>query len=138
MLGDHNLMSKRQPYHGSVGVPMILSGPGISRGIICRAPSTTLDLTATFLDCAKIERPVRMESRSLLPFIAGRQPLARPYVLSGMDRWRLVIEERYKYVRGFGDQAMLFDLRDDPHESQNLASVKPEVAARMSKHLDAG
>ncbi len=138
MLGDHNLWSKRQPYHGSVGVPMILSGPDIRRGIICRDPATTLDLTATFLDCAGIERPARMESRSLLPLLAGRQPASRPHVLSGMDKWRLVIEQRYKFVRGFGDQALLFDLRDDPHEIRNLASVKPEAAARMSKLLDAG
>jgi len=138
MLGDHNLWSKRQPYHGSVGVPLILSGPGIRRGIICDDPATTLDLTATFLDCAGIPRPERMESRSMLAFLAGGQLVARKHVLSGMDKWRLVMEGQYKYVRGYGEAPALFDLREDPDEVRNLASVKPEVAARMGKLLEAG
>jgi arylsulfatase A-like enzyme len=77
-----------------------------------------------------------MESRSLRRLLTGKTNAVREYVHSGMDRWRLVMEGQYKYVRGWGDGPMLFDLGDDPAENTNLASDKPEVAAKLERLFD--
>ncbi|MDX1980246.1 MAG: sulfatase-like hydrolase/transferase [Bryobacteraceae bacterium] len=134
MLGDHNLWAKRHPYHGSAGVPLVFCGPSVRQGITISDPATTLDLAATFLDYAGIARPSAMDSRSLRPVLSGRGPV-RNHVLSGMDSWRLVMQENYKYVRGWGKSPMLFDLRKDPHENENLVNAQPRVAARMERLL---
>ena len=80
MLGDHNLWGKTQPYQPSVGVPLIVAGPGVKP----RAPTdvlvTTLDFTATFLDYAGVSRPDDMDSRSLRPFLEDRTQTHREFV----------------------------------------------------------
>ena len=136
MLGDHNLWAKRHPYHGSVGVPLVVWGQDVKKGLRVEAPATTLDLVATFLDYAGVTRPAKMQSRSLRPVLTGKTAKTRDHVLSGMDKWRLAIEGRYKYIRGFGAGGpMLFDTLADPHENDNLAASQPAVCAHMEKLL---
>jgi len=138
MLGDHDLWAKRHPYHGSVGVPMVVWGQDVKRGLRIDAPATTLDLPATFLDYARVERPAKMDSLSLRPLVTGKAAKTRDHVLSGMGSWRLVMQDKYKYVRGFGDQGpMLFDTIADPRENQNLAKREPAIASRLDKLLGA-
>jgi arylsulfatase A-like enzyme len=138
MLGDHNLWAKRQPYHGSVGVPLVVWGPDVRRRVVCTDPATTLDLTATFLDYAGAPVPGSMDSRSLRPFLSGRNLAVRRHVISGMDSWHLAMEGRYKYVRGLGSEPMLFDVRNDPDENENLASSKRDIAAGLARLLPGG
>ena len=135
MLGDHNLWGKQQPFHGSAGVPLVLWGPGVRKGITIAAPATTLDLPATFLDYAGVPRPAGMDSRSLCPVLGGQQSGVREFALSGMRDWRLVTDGRYKYIRVRGGRPMLFDLREDPQENENIAASRADVAARLEKLL---
>jgi arylsulfatase A-like enzyme len=135
MLGDHNLWAKRHPYHGSVGVPLVLAGLDIRKGFRSDAPATTLDLTATFLDYAGLPRPPAMDSRSLRPLLKAPATARREYVLSGMDNWRLVMDSRYKFVKGYGSGPMLFDLINDPEENENLAAARPDIVNRMGTLL---
>lgn len=136
MLGDHNLWAKRHPYQGSVGVPLLVRGPGVQKGVTNNEPTTNLDLTATFLDYAALPRPTNMDSRSLRPLLTGRKKAIRDHVFSGMDQWRLVMQGPYKYIRGWEQKPLLFDLNKDPQENENLITQKPSVAARMAKLLD--
>ena len=135
MLGDHNLWGKRHPYHGSVGVPLVVWGQDVRKGVLCESPATTLDLTATFLDYAGVHKPASMDSRSIRPFLAGRRSSLRSHVVSGMDSWRLVTTGRYKYVRGWEKEPMLFDVRDDPQENVNLVAKMPGMAADLERLL---
>lgn len=52
---------------------------------------------------------------------------------------RVLLGNRYKLIvksqRGKQDQLELFDLRNDPAETKNLASEKPETASKMQKDL---
>lgn len=72
MLGDHDFWGKSKPYQAPVGVPLVLWGQDIRRGRVCNLPATTMDLTATFLDYAGIEKPPGMDSRSMRDFLTGR------------------------------------------------------------------
>lgn len=138
MLGDHDLWAKRHPYHGSTGVPLIASGPGVKKGLTIAEPATTLDVTATFLDYAGLARPAQMDSQSLRPVLTGGKKAVRGHVLSGMDDWRMVMQGPYKYVRGWhkaGPAPLLFDRRRDPHENENLAARQPALAVRLAQLL---
>lgn len=149
MLGDHNRWAKRLPYHPSVGIPLIIAGPGVRPGAVCQQPATTLDLAATFLDYGRISIPADMDSRSMRSLLEGTAPRMREAVFSGLESWRLVMDERYKLIRGFdpaGNQMrgqsyqsqplVLFDLNEDPEEHINIALEAPEITARLDEMLE--
>jgi arylsulfatase len=142
MLGDHNRWGKNTYYQPSAGVPLVVTGPGIRSGVASAAHVSMHDLTATFLELAGAPPLPEMDSRSLVPVLTGRTATHRPYVCSGLDHWRLVFDGRYKLVRlasAGGDalepQLHLFDLQDDPHETRDVASERPEVVARLQPLL---
>jgi arylsulfatase len=124
MLGDHSLWGKAVPYHPSVSVPLIIAGPGIRKNIFCKEPVTTLDLTATILEYAGIHTPEGMDSKSLRPFLEGTDEYNRQYVFSSFRKWTMVYDGRYKFIEGFRDEEILFDLQEDPFETRNLAAEK--------------
>jgi choline-sulfatase len=131
MLGDHNGWGKSKPWQPSIGVPMVLAGPGVQPGMVHRGPATNLDLTATFLDCAGVTVPDTMDSRSLMPLLSGRTDHHRDVVVSALNDWQVAFDGRMKYVKGFGKTA-LYDLAADPGENHNLID-DPACAEAPSK-----
>lgn len=145
MLGDHGAWHKRSPYRPSVGVPLVIAGPGVENRGRTDVPATTLDLHATFRDYAGLE-PDHRDSLTMRPFLEGGKH-RRDVVCSGVNYWRMAFDGQYKLVRGFdpdvhwGDRyeidtrdeeqlqqalasepPLLFDLEADPHEIENLAT----------------
>lgn len=61
------------------------------------------------------------------------------------ERWRdtshmiAVRTEEYKYIWDDAkpDQPLLFDLRQDPEERQNVAAEHPDVVQRLHQHVEA-
>ena len=101
MLGDYSQWQKLSPLQASVGVPLMIAGPGVATRGACAAPATILDLHATFLDVAGLEAGDEVDSRSMCQFLAGEKERHREVVLSGLSAWRLVFDGRYKLVRGY-------------------------------------
>lgn len=151
MLGDHNLWGKSVPYHPSLSVPLIVSGPGVRQGHQQAGPTTTLDLTATFLDYANAEALAGADSQTLRPVLEGKTETGRTHVTAGLGNWRTVYDGRYKLVRGYdgtkkagtpyqpqGDAPLLlFDHQADPLEDRNLVAERPEEVARLTRLLPA-
>lgn len=146
MLGDHNLWGKSVPFQPAVSVPLIVSGPGVKKAGSSDVLVSTMDLTATFLDYAGVPRPEDMDSLSLRPVLEGKTTTHRQAVSSGLGRWRMVFDGRYKLIRGFdpkqpgswrrqwdqlrfvkpADEPLaLFDLEADPLENHNLVINEP-------------
>jgi arylsulfatase A-like enzyme len=150
MLGDHNRWSKKMPYQPSVGVPLIIAGPGVTRANQYTPPVTTMDLAATFLEYASVPVPKNFDSISMKPILEAKQQRHREYVYSGVNPWRLVFDGRYKLIRGFDPtrktkrkkktsskrHILLFDLQKDPLENINIANDAPEIVARLKDALD--
>jgi arylsulfatase A-like enzyme len=132
MLGDHGLWGKSIPYHPSVGVPLLMAGPGIRSDHTSDALVSVMDLAATFLDYGERPIPEDMDSRSLRPLLEGKTDDHREYVLSGLSRWRSVIDDRFKYIEGYGPDPLLIDLQEDPEEDVNLAKDAPDIVARLA------
>ncbi len=132
MLGDHNSWGKGKPLHPSASVPLVISGPGVQQGITHDMPTTNLDLTATFLDYAGLDIPDDMDSRSLRNLLEGNTSTHRDIVLSGLGNWRMAYDGRYKYIEGFGDTPMFFDLDTDPLENNNIIDA-PGTSAHVER-----
>ena len=152
MLGDHRRWGKSVPYQPSVGVPLVIAGPGVRSGWVCQAPVTTLDLTATFLGAAGLSIPDDMDSRSMGPMLAGEAAPSRKIVRSGLGGWRMAYDGRYKLIRGFdaprtaddpeplatsatADKVLLFDLKTDPLERTDIAAGSPQIVERLTSEL---
>ncbi|MEA2062147.1 MAG: sulfatase-like hydrolase/transferase [Gemmatimonadota bacterium] len=141
MLGDHDCWGKKVPYQPSVGIPMIISGCGVSlRGVVSGTPVSLIDLCATFLEFGGIKPRPDMDSRSLKPFLEGRTRTHRDHVYSGLLEWRMVFDGRYKLISGYGDtgKPILFDLQNDPLENIDIAEEAVTEVARLSQLLGRG
>ncbi len=149
MLGDHNFWRKSQPYQPSVGMPLVLAGPGIRKGKTSSAVVSLIDLAATFLDYTGLTVPADMDSISFRKVLEGRWSAHRRYAFSGLTtssddgevaiNWRLVFDGRYKYLPQYSPDEVpyLFDRVEDENEMENWAEEKPDEVQRLSAALNA-
>jgi len=148
MLGDHDRWGKTYPYAPSVGVPLVVAGPGLRRGARSDALVSHIDIGATFLDYAGVVKPKDMESRSLRPLLEGKTTKHRDVVLSGLNAWRMAWDGRYKLITGFevgynrgktpenrSAGPVLFDLESDPLENRDTAAAALEHVKRLRQAL---
>ena len=134
MLGDHGRWAKSVPYESSVGVPMVVAGPGMERGRRSDALVSLIDLTATFLDYGKAESLETMDGFSMRPLLEGKTRTHRQHMLSGLGDWRMVFDGRYKLINGFdGVETRLYDLHDDPHETVDLVGQGPGACRQAAR-----
>ena len=118
-------------YDNSIGVPLIIYDPRAGKHRDVDDIALNIDVTATIVDLAGIEVPDVYQGKSLLPVVYGRaDSLARDAVLIE-HLWDFdeippsegVRTQDWKYLRYVNDPTIeeLYDLREDPHESRNLA-----------------
>jgi len=150
MLGDHGRWGKAVPYQASVGVPLVVAGPGVQGGTVNESPVSLIDVAATIGDRTGAMAPRLKSGRSLGKVLEGKEERVREVALSGYERWRVAFDGRWKLVRGFDETLerarqsesknpeaeLLFDLRKDPKEERNLAGSYPEVVARLRSYLE--
>jgi len=136
-LAEHRWVVKLMLYESAATVPMILRFPGrLPAGVVDRRHLVSgLDVLPTLCDYAGVDVPedIRGESvRAVIddPHLSGREFVVvelQPDPQTPAMKGRMIRSARYKYVV-FSEGArreMLFDLRDDPGETRNLA---PEPA----------
>lgn len=160
MLGDHWLGEKEMFYEAAVRVPLIVADPrpaaDATRGQVLAPLAEAIDVLPTILDSLGVDlagHAHRLEGRSLLPLIEGRDVPWRDAVFSEADyafraaRWTLgrapgacrgtmVRTARWKYVDWEGFRPQLFDLKNDPDELVDLgADPPPAVEREMRERL---
>lgn len=79
MLGDYGLWGKMTFHDAAFQVPLVIRQPNASvRGHVVTAPTESIDVTPTILDCLGLDAPHSMDGTSLKPFLDGGHP----------ERWR--------------------------------------------------
>lgn len=143
MLGEHGLWLKRSLLEGAARVPFFMVGAGLPAGKVIDTPVSHVDLTATLLDLAGAQRPAGLRGTSLLPLIAGDSRAVPRYVYSECHNEGnctgsfMVRKSEWKYIYfSFYVNNLLFNLRDDPGELNNL-SGRPGTAAIEREMHDA-
>ena len=133
---------------GGLRVPLIISGlPGAASGAVVSALTHVNDIVPTLLDAAGIAphqgqyagRTVQaLSGHSLMPLLQGKANYAyRPdealgYELAGSAALFLGDYKLVKNIAPLGDgRWRLFNLRQDPGETQDLQSAEPEIFASM-------
>ena len=128
-VGSHGLMGKQSLYEHSMGVPLIFCGPGIPKGKSSEAFAYLFDVYPTVCELVGANVPESLEGKSLAPVIQGKADRVRDTIfLAYKDLQRAVRRGRWKLLRYPQiNKTQLFDLREDPHETKNLADDPAHV-----------
>lgn len=125
-LGDNGLWYKNNLFESSVRVPLIISGPGIEKNKQVKTPVSHVDLVPTLLDAARIGRADYLRGRSLVPVMQGKNRDGDEVVYSeshseGNCTGSFMIRKGdWKYIYFTGYEDLLYELREDPGEKNNL------------------
>lgn len=147
--GEHGLIDKRTAYEESMRVPLLARCPELFQGGQKVAPVVAnLDIMPTVLDACGVRPPAGLDGRSWLPLVRGtpvewRQELLYEYYWERNYPQTPTVHalrtDRYKFIRchGVWDIDELYDLREDPLESNNLifSPAHQEIAADLRKRL---
>ena len=129
MLGERGLWFKMSFFEGSARVPMMISAPQMTAGLIT-TPVSNIDVCPTLCDLAGVDMS------EVEPWTTGQsvvtmgqgvertEPVAIEYAAEAS--YAPMVSLRYgkwKYNRCKLDADQLFDLDADPHELNNLAQV---------------
>jgi choline-sulfatase len=127
-LGTRRLWGKSTMYEEAAGVPMILAGPEVPQGVVCREPVSLVDAFPTAVECVGL--PSHPDDRdlpgaSLFDIVRGLglpRTILSEYHATGAATGAFMIRKgRFKYVYYAGMPPQLFDLDADPQEDRDLA-----------------
>jgi arylsulfatase A-like enzyme len=118
-------------------VPLVVYYPGVAPQVITERRSH-IDVAPTILELMGHKVPESFVGHSLLPELRGQKPDNRePIVLdlpedkNNPDR-HAIISGDYKLIqKNYGANKLLFNLKNDPGEEQDLAKKEPEKLAEM-------
>ena len=151
LLGEHHLMTKNVPYRQSLGVPLIVRGPGVPQNEVRSQRALMIDLAPTIAEIAGADPLVEVDGVSLLASLAHDTPLRETVLIQAGPAkqtddggrgwwWRGVTTPRYTYADFYGDRVEeLYDHEIDPAENINLADVSAyaDVLAEMRRRTAA-
>ncbi len=135
-IGSHGLMGKQNLYEHSMGVPLIIAGPGIPKDRRADAFAYLFDVFPTVCDLVGAPIPDGVEGKSLAPVLHGTRDAVRDTILLAYrDVQRAIRRGKWKLIRYPQiDKNQFFDLEADPYETHDLAG-DPKQAGRIKKLL---
>jgi arylsulfatase A-like enzyme/tetratricopeptide (TPR) repeat protein len=144
-LGEHGESSHGYfIYDSTVHVPFLTVTPFEEfQGLRVKSQVKTVDLFPTLMDLAMIKDPAANQGRSLLTLMArpesGQDSPAyseslAPNIQFGWGELRSLRTTRYKFVEA--PRPELYDLTQDPGETQNLVGSLPKVVREFKADLD--
>ncbi len=132
--GEHGLIDKRCAYEESIRIPLLLYGPSrVKSSSTSDALVANIDVAPSILEMAGVKTPEWMDGRSFVELISNpddteswRRALLYEYYWEPQfpqtPTTFCLRGERFKLIQyhGIWDSDELYDLQDDPRETQNL------------------
>ena len=153
MAGDHWTLGKGGFFDGSYHVPLVIRDPASSAvGGIVDEFTSAADIFPTLCEKLGVEAKNGLDGRSLMPFVnGGSEPGWRDMAFWEFDfrdiaageaerhfglrsnqcNLAVIRDARFKYVHFTALPPLLFNLRDDPMELDNVASDPAYAAVRL-------
>jgi arylsulfatase A-like enzyme len=132
---------KRDMYEGGIRVPMIVRWPGkIKAGTVSDQVWAFWDFLPTAAEIAGLQPPPKIDGISILPTLLGQKQTNQHEFLYWefhekgskqavrMGDWKAIRLE-------IGKPLELYDLKNDPGESKDVAAEHPDVIEKMEKYL---
>ncbi len=136
LLGDFRCFFKCNMFQGSVGVPLIIAGPGVVAQGSVDAVAGLQDILPTVAEMSGNPLSQSVHGENLQPVLEGSAPRVRDYYISqcldSPNQRYMVRSEQWKYVyHELGGVEELYDEVEDRQELVNLASQRPELVAEL-------
>ena len=161
-LGEHGLWQKQSLFEESARVPLLMAGPGITKGGVAKAPVGLIDLYPTLAELCGVKAPENLQGQSLAGILKDTSQPGRGWVLSQVVRGggfkrmgaSAAAGDNGKRIFGYSlrtprwrytewdegrEGRELYDHETDPKELTNLAEKADHAAtlAELSKQLQA-
>jgi choline-sulfatase len=127
LLGEHGFWTKMVMYENSVGIPMILNGPGVPEGKTVNTPVSLIDIHPTALTAVgdEISHPdPELFGQSLFEIAnaedCDRVILSEYHDGGSITGFFMIRVGKWKYIHYVGFPGQLFDLDNDPDETNDL------------------
>jgi arylsulfatase A-like enzyme len=125
-----------------VRVPMIIAGPGISKGKRVGTSVSLIDLIPTLYELLKISPPRKLQGESFAPLLKGRSCEGRDIYIDRISNRinaanmssEALLRGSYKLIVTRRDQKpvlRLYDLENDPGEIRDIAQENPEIVREL-------
>ncbi len=145
-LGEHGMWWKHTFYEGSVGIPMLIAGPGIPQRRAVTRNVSLIDVGPTLLDLCGAGQIPATAGQSFRCLWDG-DPDQWPDEVIAENIWpptsttlhRMLRKNEWKLNTYYEFEDELFNLEDDPAEENNLAeeSKWQELRSALHRRLDA-
>jgi len=139
MTGDHGLVGKSTLFKEVLNPSLVISYPKEYKPQRVTIAVELLDLGKTVLDIAGVPKETLDEipnGNSLLPLLNGNGQFAGSGIgFSELRGLRSAFNGDYKYI-DHPETPILFNLKEDPYETQNMIEKEPEMAAHLKKAMD--
>ena len=116
-------------YEESVGIPMILVGESVPKGLVVKTPVSLIDVFPSILDVFNIKKTDENLGESLFEIAKKNEDKQRlvfsEYHGAGAISGAFMLRDRkYKYIHYVNFRPEFYDLETDPEELVNLATKK--------------
>lgn len=133
-LGEKEAWAKQTLWEESTRVPMIIVGPGIPAGKVCKKPVQLMDIYPTLLELTEHAADPKHEGHSFATLLSDTEADWPYMALSCFGPGNFTIRsERYRYIHYNDGSEEFYDHSNDPNEWNNQIS-KPELAVIINKH----
>ena len=129
MNGDYGLIYKSNFLNGAVRIPLLVRTPdNTNAGSICHSPVEWIDIGPTLVEAAGGELEHHQFGKSLCPVLTEPETTHRDFAVSEIQGEIMLLNREWKAaLNASGEIYLLFDVENDPNETENLAG-RPEVA----------
>ncbi len=135
-LGEKERWAKRSLWEESTRVPMIIAGPGVTKGKVCNKPVQLLDIYPTLLELAGLEADPKLEGHSMVPLLRNPEASWPSMARTSFGPGNYAIRsERYRYIHYNDGSEEFYDHAEDPCEWNNLIGSR-EMGMLIEKHRE--
>ncbi len=126
-MGRHGLLGKQNLFDHSIRPPLVVLGPDIPKNQKIDTDVYLQDIMATSLEIAGISKPKYVEFNSFLNIAKGETNKGHYDAIYGayLNVQRMIRKDNFKLIVYPNiNKTLLFDLKNDPEEMDNLSNKK--------------
>jgi arylsulfatase A-like enzyme len=148
-LGSHGLMGKQNQYEHTANVPLIVSGPGITKGKRFDSQCALRDLFPTVCELTRLKIPEYVQGKSLVKVLRGDQAEIHDAVfgyftdtqrmIRTAEGWKLIWypqAKRFQLFETSKDRDELHDLSTDAAQLERLKRMSQSLKSWMLEQGD--
>jgi len=153
LFGEHNIMGNNlNLYNGVLKVPFIISYPKLlPQNVRIKRFGQSIDILPTVAELLGVEAPDGIQGQSLLSHLdakgnAGDVAVAELFISQKRVDWygqrynrrlRAIQNPWFKFIKSSNGDHELFDISQDPAESNNILESHPDMMQDLDRQLTA-